>query len=158
MDSRIYLVQTDTTAGFLSANPTRLNQIKSRPFNQAVLIESSSLSALKYLVRVPQKYKNRVRRAKKSTFVYPNGKAVRVITKTSPLPLEKYRQGSWLHAHFLKDFIFLYSTSANLTGKGFEKEWAENVSEVIVLDKRGIYEDSPSHLYKLNNSKLQRKR
>lgn len=141
----IFLAQCDTTAGLLSKNPKILNLCKSRPKSQPLLIESSHLSGLKKLVRVPNKHKNTIRKAKNSTFIYPNGKAVRVVKDR-------------LHSRFLLDFQMLYSTSANPTGKSFSKQWAYEVCDVIVCDKRGFKESSPSKMYKINRCKIQRRR
>lgn len=141
----IFLAQCDTTAGLLSKNPQILNLRKSRPKSQPLLIESSHLSGLKKLVRSPNKHKNTIRKAKNSTFIYPNGKAVRVVKDE-------------LHSRFLQDCKMLYSTSANLTGKSFNKQWAYEVCDIIVCDRRGFSESSPSKMYKINHSKIQRKR
>lgn len=141
----IYLAQSDTTAGLLSLEPQELNRAKSRPAQQPTLIESSSLSILKSLVRVPSRHKNRVRRASKSTFLYPNGRAVRVVKDE-------------LHKRFLSHFGALYSTSANPTGKGFDKQWAYEASDVIVCDRRGLSENLPSRFYRINHRTIKRRR
>ncbi len=188
----IFLAQSDTTAGLLSKNPQILNLCKSRPESQPLLIESSHLSGLKKLVRVPNKHKNTIRKAKNSTFIYPNGKAVRVVKdrlhsrflldfqmlySTSANPTGKSFSKQWanstfiypngkavrvvkdrLHSRFLLDFQMLYSTSANPTGKSFSKQWAYEVCDVIVCDKRGFKESSPSKMYKINKLKIQRRR
>ena len=57
LHSLIYLAQCDTTTGFLSHNAEILNLCKSRPKEQPLLIESSSLHTLKTLVRVPKNIK-----------------------------------------------------------------------------------------------------
>ena len=108
LHSLIYLAQCDTTTGFLSHNAEILNLCKSRPKEQPLLIESSSLHTLKTLVRVPKKHKNRIRKAKYATFIYPNKKALRLV-----------REG--LHSYFLKEFKTLYSTSANPTKEDFNE-------------------------------------
>lgn len=141
----IFLAQCDTTAGLLSKNPQILNLCKSRPESQALLIESYNLEQLKMLTRVPNKHKNTIRKAKNSTFIHPNGKAVRVVKDS-------------LHSRFLLDYKMLYSTSANLTGKRFNKQWAYEVCDVIVCDRRGFSESNPSKMYKINKSKIQRRR
>lgn len=141
----MFLAQCDTTAGLLSKNPQILNLCKSRPESQLLLIESPHLLGLKKLLRVPNKYKNTIRKAKNSTFVYPNGRAVRVVKDE-------------LHLRFLLDSKMLYSTSANPTGKKFNKQWAYEVCDVIVCDGRGFRESSPSKMYKINHSRIQRRR
>ena len=56
----IYLVQTDTTAGFLSKNLHEINHIKNRDLNQPCLITTASFSELLGFARVPKKFKNLV--------------------------------------------------------------------------------------------------
>lgn len=141
----VFLAQTDTTAGFLSSSPEVLNLIKSRPSSKPVLIESASLQILKSLVRIPSIHKNRVRKAKQTTFIYPNQKAIRVVT-------------SGLHHQFLRTHQMLFSTSANKTKKSFNIRWAKEQCQVVVLDKRGLHEKEASHIYKINHSKIQRRR
>ena len=141
--NKIYLTQTDTTVGFLSQDKIKLNKIKNRKLNQKILIEVDSLDTLKRFVRVPNKFKNRVRRSKKTTFIYPNGKSFRVVKDTK-------------HLEFLKKFNWMYSTSANLTGKSFDEKWARSVADVIVENKRGLFEGIPSNIYKISNFKLKK--
>ena len=75
----IFLAQTDTTAGFLSKDFTELNKAKGRPEDTPCVITLSKFSELKNFVRVPNSHKNLVRRAKKTTILYPNSLAVRVV-------------------------------------------------------------------------------
>ena len=132
----IYLAQTDTTVGFLSENKDELQKIKPRN-NKPFLLTTTTFKSLKNLARVPKKHKKTVRRAKKTTFIYPNNKAIRVIKDNS-------------HEKFLKDFDYLYSTSANKSGKDFEEEFAKNIADVIVSDQRGFSQKKASSLIKLS--------
>ncbi len=134
----IYLAQTDTTAGFLSEFKEDLQKIKPRN-DKPFLITTTTFKTLKTLARVPKKYKKIVRRARKITFVYPNNKAIRVV-QNSP------------HTKFLKDFDFLYSTSANKSGKEFNEEFAKNITDVIVEDNRGFSQKKASKLIKLSKT------
>ena len=68
----IFLAQTDTTAGFLSKDYKELNRAKKREQDQPCVLATAKFSELKNFVRVPQKFKNFVRRAKKTTFIYAN--------------------------------------------------------------------------------------
>lgn len=68
----IFLAQTDTTAGFLSKDYKELNRAKRREQDQPCVLATAKFSELKNFVRVPQKFKNFVRRAKKTTFIYVN--------------------------------------------------------------------------------------
>jgi tRNA A37 threonylcarbamoyladenosine synthetase subunit TsaC/SUA5/YrdC len=141
--NKIYLVQTDTTVGFLSQNKEKLNKIKNRPLNQPVLVEVDSLNTLKKFTRVPNRFKKRVRRSKKTTFIYPNKKSFRVVKDKR-------------HLEFLKKFEWMYSTSANLTGKNFNKKWAKSVADIIVEDKRGLFEKKGSKIYILSKTNIKK--
>lgn len=135
----IYLAQTDTTAGFLSQNLEELNRLKNRPLNQPCLICVSKFEMLKNFTRVPCKFKNLVRRAKKTTFIYPNSKALRVVKDCD-------------HAKFLDEIGWVYSSSANIHGQKFDLEFAKNSADVI-LD--GDFKElPPSKIYKLSTTNL----
>ena len=131
--------ETARWATFLSSSKTRLNYIKRRPLFQPCLITTTTFKTLKNLVRVPLKYKKEVRRAKKTTFIYQNKKAIRVV-----------KDG--YHYRFLKKFDYIYSTSANKTGKSFDEEFATSIVDIAVLDERSFSENFPSKLIKLSKS------
>ncbi|TLD95180.1 Sua5 YciO YrdC YwlC family protein [Helicobacter jaachi] len=141
----IYLAQCDSTAGLLSRDARALNICKSAPAHKALLIESSSLSTLKRLIRVPNKYKHLIRKSRLKTFIYPNAKAIRLV------------QDKW-HLRFLSAHRALYSTSANLSGQHFNKQWALKACDVVVYDKRGLSQKASSKIYKINNYRIQRRR
>jgi len=138
--NKIYLAQTDTTVGFLSQDKEKLNKLKKRPLNKPVLREVDSLNTLKNFVRVPKRFKKQVRRAKKTTFIYPNKESFRVVKDKK-------------HLEFLKKFSWMYSTSANLHGKSFDKKWAKEVVDVVVEDKRGLFEGEASKIIKLGKKR-----
>ena len=137
----IYLVQTDTTVGLLSQDREKLNRVKKRGINQKVLREVESLKTLQDFSRVPKRFRSRVRRAKKTTFIIKE---------------EAFRVVNGEHLNFLRKFKWMFSTSANETGKSFEKDWAIQKADVIVIDKRGLFEGEASTILKLNNSKLKK--
>jgi tRNA A37 threonylcarbamoyladenosine synthetase subunit TsaC/SUA5/YrdC len=141
--NKIYLVQTDTTVGFLSQNKTKLNKIKNRPLNQPVLTEADSLKTLKKFVRVPKKHRKRVRRAEKTTFIFPHGESYRVVKDER-------------HLEFLKKFKWMYSTSANFHGENFNEKWAKERADIVVEDKRGLFEGKASTIYKLGKYKIKK--
>ena len=141
--NKIYLAQTDTTVGFLSRDYKKLNKIKKRDLNQKILIEVDSLKMLKNFVRVPEKFKKRVRRSKKTTFIYHNKNSYRVVKDDK-------------HLEFLKKFKWLYSTSANLSGQKFDKKWAFKEADVIMEEKKGFFEGEASKIYKINNHKIKK--
>lgn len=131
----VYFVQTDTTVGFLSQNPSSLSRAKQRLEGKNYI---KAVVSNKVLPRVPQKYKNQVRRAKKTTFIYPNGHSYRVIQDK--------------HKEFVKEFGFIYSTSANKSGEAFNLEYAKNHADVIVYTKDGFNQKGASKLIKLYKS------
>ena len=138
----IYLVQTNTTIGFLSQNLQKLNKIKNRPPNKKFLKVVSDFSSLP---RVPKKFKKRVRKTpNNNTYVIKN-EAYRVITEPH-------------HREFLKKFKWMYSSSANESGKNFDEEFATKNADVLVIDKRGYFESEPSKIYKLSKNKIKRLR
>ncbi|QKF92916.1 Sua5 YciO YrdC YwlC family protein [Campylobacter sp. CCUG 57310] len=137
----IYLAQTDTTAGFLSKDFNEINRLKNRPLHKPCLITTSKFSELKTLVRVPDKFKNLVRRARKTTFLYPNLKAVRVVKECA-------------HAKFLDQNGWFYSSSANLSSEKFDEAWARSVADVVVDEN--FQENSSSKIYKLSKINLKK--
>lgn len=140
--NKVFLAQTDTTVGFVSNSFDKLSKIKGR--SKKTLEVVSSFSILSKNTRVPNKFKNRVRRSKKTTFIYPNKKAFRVV------------EDDCIHNNFLKKFGKLYSTSANFTGKSFEFSFAYEKSDIIVENKLGFCETTPSKIFKLNKDKIVR--
>ena len=146
MDPRhLYLAQTDTTVGFLSQDSTLLAKTKGRPPSKPFLIEVASLKELQRFARVPKRWKNMVRRTSRTTFVYPNGQAVRVV------------KNEW-HLRFLRRFGWIYSTSANPSGQSFDEEWARSQADVVVEDPRGLFEGEPSRIYRLGKKRIKRLR
>lgn len=138
----IFLAQTDTTAGFLSKDHTSINQIKKSNINKKLLKEYSSFKNLN--IRLPVKFRAKVRMSKKTSFIV-NNNSFRVVQKDN--------FGSF-HFNFLNIFKCLYSSSANKSGELFDFNFAVKYASVIVFDKRGIYSSSPSKIFKLNNSRL----
>lgn len=139
----IYLAQTDTTIGFLSQDIDRLKRAKERIEGKSFI---KVIASFKHLtLRVPILYKNLVRRSKKTTFIYPNGSSFRVIKDSK-------------HAFFVKKFDWIYSSSANKSGEGFDMEFAKNRADVLVLDSRGYFEAKPSKLIKLSRKSLKKLR
>jgi len=136
----IYLTQTDTTVGLLSKNKEELNKIKKRELNKPILKEVDSLSTLKEFVRIPKNFRKIVRRAKKTTFIYPNKDSFRVVKDEN-------------HLRFLKKFKWMYSSSANESGKHFDEKFAIQNADVLVMDKRGYFEDISTTTYRLTSQK-----
>ena len=137
----IYLAQTDTTAGFLSKDFREINALKCRAADKPCLITTAKFGELKNLARVPDKFKNLVRRARKTTFLYPNGTAVRVVKGCA-------------HEEFLRQFNWLYSSSANLNGQNFDETWARAAVDEIV--DQNFSQNVSSKIYKISKTKILR--
>lgn len=135
----IYLVQTDTTVGFASLRPEFLAFAKGRNPNQKILQVVDSFATLKNLVRVPKTHCHFVRNSTKTTFIYHNKNAFRVLNKSSN------------HFDFVKKFGHIYSTSANKTGEKFDLEFAINSCDIIVGND--FCELLPSKIYRLYRQK-----
>jgi len=138
----VYLVQTNTTVGFLSQNLNKLNKIKKRPKDKKFL---KVVDNLNLLPRVPKKHKRRVRLTPNNNTYIIQEEAFRVITETH-------------HKEFLKKFKWMYSSSANESGKSFDEEFVKKNADVLVIDKRGFFENKPSKIFKLSKSKIKRLR
>lgn len=137
----VYLVQTDTTAGFLSNDDKKLADIKQRPYSKKTLQTIDSFNTLKKYVRIPKKFSKIIRRSKRTTYVFPNNLAFRVISKDDN------------HHIFIKKFKKLYSTSANKANCDFSEEFAIKKSDVIVEDKYGFTQKHSSKIIRLNRKK-----
>lgn len=133
MRDKIFLAQSDTTAGFLCANSNVINKVKKSSHTKLLLKECSSSKNL----RAPNIFKNIIRKSRKTSFII-KGKSFRVIGRDS------------LHYRFLYLFKELYSSSANTSGKDFNYDFALKNSNIVVKDKRGIYKDKPSNIFKIN--------
>ncbi|MDR2904875.1 MAG: Sua5 YciO YrdC YwlC family protein [Helicobacteraceae bacterium] len=140
----IFLAQTDTTAGFLSLDSARLNLIKGRDPRQKILRAARDLRTLKTLARVPAAHKNLIRRSRKITFLFPNGEAVRIASGD--------------HKSFFARQSWFYSTSANLSGREFDLNIAENLADTITRDSRGFFAAPASAIYKLSRAKIKKLR
>jgi len=141
----VYLAQTETTAGFLSQNADALARIKNRPQGKTFLISVDSLQTLRSLTRVPKRHKKHIRRAKKTTFAYPCGLAIRVVKDKE-------------HLQFLQKLKWSYSTSSNPSGKGFDEAFAEEKADVVLFTGKGFFEDKPSSIYRLGKVKMRKLR
>jgi tRNA A37 threonylcarbamoyladenosine synthetase subunit TsaC/SUA5/YrdC len=144
MRDLVYLAQSDTTVGFLSQNSDKLYEIKSRHRGKPFIKVCDSLTTLKTLTRVPKAHRKMVRNSKKTTFVYKKD-AIRVVKDKE-------------HLRFLSKLRWCYSTSANLSGSSFDRDFAIKSADVLVCDIRGFFETTASKIYKLNRTKLKRLR
>ena len=142
--NRIYLAQTDTTVGFLSCDNKQLSEAKKRVSSQKILEVVSDFATLLANTRVPKNFKKIVRRAKRTTFIYPSGDSFRYIPIGNP------------HHSFVARFKKIYSTSANETGKRFSYQFAYDASDVIIYSTHDFIETSGSAIYKLTSRKRRR--
>lgn len=138
----LFLAQSDTTVGFLSQNAEHINSAKGRE-GKKVLLEVDCLATLRNFTRIPEIHKNFVRKAKKTTFIYPNALALRVIKDE-------------FHLRFLHFYKWLYSSSANPTASCFSLDFALQKADIIIEDKRGFFQNSPSKIYKLTRTQAKR--
>ncbi len=142
IDRRVYLTQTDTTIGFVSQDDNRLTEIKQRPAYKHYI---RAISSLKSYSRVPQRYKNHIRRAKFATFVLPNGDSYRLIRDDK-------------HIKLIDRLGWAYTTSANLSGREYDSDFAKDRADVIVEFPIKRKDNSASKLFKINNSTIKRLR
>ena len=140
--NKIYLVQTNTTVGFLSQNLSKLNKIKNRPKNKKFL---KVISDFNQLPRISKSHRKRVRKTPNNNTYIIKNEAYRVI-------LEPH------HREFLNKFKWMYSSSANESGKNFDEKFAKDNADILVIDKRGYFENTPSKIYKLSKNKIKKLR
>ena len=50
----------------------------------------------------------------------------------------------------------MYSTSANITGEKFDKEWAMKQADIVIENEKGLFEGEASKIYKINNFKIKK--
>jgi tRNA A37 threonylcarbamoyladenosine synthetase subunit TsaC/SUA5/YrdC len=138
---KVFLTQTDTTIGFVSQNADRLTTIKQRPPHKHYIKAVNSLKTLKTFTRVPSSHRNRVRRANKITFIMPNGHSYRIIRDQH-------------HLLLLNRLKWAYTTSANLSTKDYDENFAKKSADVIISPLKQKY--SASNIYKLGKTTLKR--
>ena len=138
----ITLTQSDTTVGFLSQNHQKLCEIKSRDLHKPFVTVFASFKELN--TRVPAPFKKQVRRAKANTFIVKNF-AFRVVKEPK-------------HLHFLSQFGWMYSTSANKKGHDFERSFCEEKSDIIIYQSGGFRPKAPSRITRLHKNVQKRLR
>ena len=136
MLDKVFLTQTDTTIGFVSQNAEKLSAIKQRPPHKHYIKAVNSLKTLKSFTRVPSSHKNLVRRAKKTTFIMPDGHSYRVVR-------DKH------HLLLLNRLTWAYTTSANLSNKAYDEIFAREHADVVVEPLHQT--QKASHIYKLGS-------
>ncbi len=140
---KVFLAQTDTTVGFLSQNADALIKIKERPTHKQFLKVYADWKTFKANGgRIPKAHRAYLRKAEKTTFI-TKGNANRVVN-------------SGQHHTLLELYGWLYSTSANQSGKPYERSFCEASADIIVEDFRGFSESLPSSIELLG--KIKRKK
>ena len=141
----VYLTQTDTTVGFVSQSSFHLAQAKERDTAQPFILCVSSYKKQKNLTRTPKNFRKKVRRMRKVTWLYPNKKAIRVVKEHK-------------HQTFLKDFTYVYSSSANKNKKDFNLAYAKNQADIMIIDRSGFHQQQASTILKLGKNKIHKLR
>ena len=141
LNNKVFLTQTDTIIGFISQDADKLTAIKRRPPHKHYIKAVNTLQTLKTFTRVPTLHKNRVRRAKKVTFIMPNGLSYRVVK-------DKH------HLHLLNRLKWAYTTSANLSNEAYDETFAKKVADVIVLPLKETQQSS--NIFQLGKYTLKR--
>ena len=137
----VFLTSTDTTVGFVSQDADRLTAIKQRPPHKYYIKAVNSLCTLKNHTRTPVQHRNRVRRSRKTTFVMPNGHSYRVVHASN-------------HLLLLSRMQWAYTTSANLSGKAYNEDFAKEAADVTIYPLKR--EATPSAILKLGTYTLKR--
>jgi len=141
LKDKVFLTQTDTTIGFVSQNAEKLTAIKQRPPHKHYIKAVNSLQTLKHFTRVPTVHKNAVRRTKKTTFIMPNGLSYRVVRDTH-------------HLLLLDRLTWAYTTSANLSNKDYDEDFARKAADVVVEPLLKIKQ--ASYIFKLGKTTIKR--
>lgn len=141
LKDKVFLTQTDTTIGFVSQNAEKLTSIKQRPPHKHYIKAVNSLATLKTFTRVPSSHKNTLRRAKKTTFILPNGHSYRVV-------YDKH------HLLLLNRLTWAYTTSANLSGESYDENFARKHADVVIEPLTQNTE--ASSIYRLGATTLKR--
>ncbi len=116
---KVFLTATDTTIGFVSQDAHMLTRIKARPPHKHYIKAVDSLQTLKHFTRVPGAHKKALRRAKRTTFVMPDGNSFRVVKDPH-------------HLLLLGRMKWVYTTSANRSGESYDEAFAHACADVIV--------------------------
>jgi tRNA A37 threonylcarbamoyladenosine synthetase subunit TsaC/SUA5/YrdC len=141
LKDKVFLTQTDTTIGFVSQNAQKLTQIKQRPSHKYYIKAVNSLQTLKTFTRVPSSHKKRVRSAKKTTFIMPDGHSYRVVR-------DKH------HLLLLDRLKWAYTTSANLSNAPYDEAFAKEAADVIITPLKEKHQ--ASNIYKLGSYTIKR--
>ena len=136
----VYLTATDTTVGFISQNADRLDAIKGRPEHKHYIVALPSLRTLRSKTRIPLRHRNRIRRARRTTFVLPDGRSWRVIHDPR-------------HHRIIQELGWAYTTSANRSGEAYDETWAREKADVVIEPLKAST-SAPSTILKLGKNHI----
>jgi tRNA A37 threonylcarbamoyladenosine synthetase subunit TsaC/SUA5/YrdC len=142
-ENPVILSETDTAIGFLSQNPSSLDRVKQRAEGMRYITALPSLRALNGRCRVPLVHRKRVRRERGTTFIFPCGDSYRVISDDR-------------HLLLIKRFGWMFTTSANLTGEPYDRDYAISVADIVIHPVER--NSSPSTIYRLGRRRVRRLR
>jgi tRNA A37 threonylcarbamoyladenosine synthetase subunit TsaC/SUA5/YrdC len=145
IDPRVYLTATDTTVGFVSQDAGRLDAIKGRPPHKHYITALPSLRALMQRTRVPTRHANRIRRAKRTTFILPDGRSWRIIPRGTR------------HHDLIARLGWAYTTSANPSGRPYDEAWARTRADIVIEPLDAIAKH-PSRIIRLGHTRRMRVR
>ena len=137
----LFLTSTDTTVGFVSQSADVLDRAKGRPPGKPYLRVLPSLSALLERTRVPRPHRRRLRRAQRTTFIFPGGEAYRIVRDRR-------------HLLLLERLGWAYSSSANPSGGTYDEAFALARADIVVEPLRLTH--PPSRIYRLGRYKIQK--
>jgi len=143
-DHTVYLTTTDTTVGFVSQSAERLDAIKGRPTDKHYITALPSLRALKRHTRIPIPHRNLLRRARRTTFILPDGRSWRIIHDPK-------------HRQLIQQLGWAYTTSANLSGEVYDEAWARDKADVVI-EPLEANAPVPSTILKLGKAHIHRLR
>ncbi len=138
MKEKVFLTSTDTTIGFLSQSKAALDRAKKRAPNKHYIRVYPNLASMPK--RVPKKFKSRIRRAQKSTFI---------LDKTFSFRISRDKR----HNLLLNRLGWAYSTSANQSNKPYDYNYAYNQADIIVYP---LILNKASNIFKLSKSKIKK--
>jgi len=140
LNKTIFLTSTDTAIGFLSKNASSLDKAKKRAKGKKYI---TALPSLKNLTkRVPTKHKNLIRRSKKTTFIIDKNFSFRVVKDKN-------------HNLLLKRLGWVYTSSANKSGKEYDFNYAYKKADIIIYPLKN---SSASTIYRLGKTKIKKVR
>ena len=140
--STVYLTATDTTVGFVSQSAERLDAIKGRPAHKHYITALPSLRVLQEYARPPAAHRNHLRRARRTTFIFPDGRSWRIIHDPR-------------HRRLIRQLGWAYTTSANRSGEPYDEAWARSMADVVIEPLHAA-ETTPSTILKLGWKRVER--